>query len=652
MLGFATRLSALTCLKKYFDASSDPLLRAYGQLIANNKEWANFGAIGPLWGDFTPLRVGVLFAGSPGINPYSDVWRKVLDIFGGDGSPANPGLQPVLASIRDLLDRLDAIAAAEDLDALKAMSGAVDTLDDISTNLSTIIVRIMGDGTITNTGIVLDIADLISKQNKPSIVKKRPDGEFGFPAQYWTMREFLSWRRTGRFARKLWNNAQASGSDELRAYALGWLSGWAVNAGGSSAVASIIGAPYRNHWWRARFVGNYVDLWSHGYATAGPASVPYTSWPNLCQAELQERIAVPGVRFDPKTLMDNLRTSKPMATALPSFFTDFFISAYDDVYGDLSTNRPTLDAEILQDGYAMAWLVLWFQTSAQSLGCQFTAPIPPSMCGTPPAWTVPGSGTGSGGGPLATPPAPSIDPKIKPENIVCAVILAILGVAALLTGNLAAGAAAIGGAIALAESAGTIDWVKFRCDLAWYRVYLYNGLRGLHDVLSLGALVHPYKNELALDETAYQLFGLEPTLITTGDQIVKSQLTERGFPHAPWDGALFSWFKQPSGDLEQPTTFAALVSAYPSGFIDDLANPFGTASVFDPAPFPFTAVPGMTGAQIPAGFRNAAEAVAEWLQNPRDIPDRNLDGDRGQGFQTWQLTTGEWTNPIDIEEEF
>ncbi len=201
---------------------------------------------------------------------------------------------------------------------------------------------------------------------------------------------------------------------------------------------------------------------------------------------------------------------------------------------------------------------------------------------------------------------------MKPENIVCAILLAILGVASFFFGGFVAGGAAIAGAIALVVTAGTIDWDKFRCDLAWYRLYLFNGLRALHDVLALGALVHPYKNELAEDQTTFQLLqGIDPTIVRTGDNVVMSRPTEKRFPHVPWSGSGFSWFDRPDGEIEEPGTFAIRTAAYPSGFIDDPANPFGSASVFDPVAFPFT--PEGPNPDVPVGFRNAVDAVAAWL---------------------------------------
>lgn len=715
MIGIATKFAALDTLKVRLSASADPKLVALSQLIDAHPGYAYFGALGTSYGDFLPVKAPPASASvSPGPNAYVQIWKLVFNVFGGDGSSANPGLKPVLDAIRDLLGRLDKIAANEDLDALKAMenqvntshlstgfskgdtvtslvltssagisigatvsgtgvppgvtvtivntkthtvvvtsftataasagkytftSNAASTLKQIATDLGTII------ATITDTSdgsVVSAVADLITDASRPAITRPH-DGTFGFPPRFWTLREFLSWRRTGQFAHMLWEKAAASGKDEFRAYALGWLSSWSLSACGGSAVASIIGAPYRNQWWRARFVSNYIDLWSYGYAEMGLEPAPYDGWPNLCNQELQKRIEIPGAAFDPDDLMNSLREGSGLSTALPGDFTRFWNDCYDAVYGDMGTDRPQVDAVSLQDAYAMAWLVLWFQTSAESLGCSAVMPTAPANCGTAPSWATnpptPGD-AGSGGDVL---PLPHIDPKLDPASVICAILLAMLGVVEACTGGFVAGAGPIAGTILVAQTA-NIDWDKFRCDLAWYHLYLYNALRALHDVLSLAGLVHPYTIELSQDPTTSTLLNLS---FPTGDNIVKSKQQER-YPIAPWSGINGSWISYPPEAIEQPATVPALSSAYASGFIDDPANPLGSQSPFQSSSWPFQA--DISGR--PLGFMNATDALLAWLPSPnKKLPDWNLDGDRGLGFRTWQFVDDTWTNPVDIEVE-
>jgi hypothetical protein len=647
MIGMTTKLAALDLLKSRLLSSGDATLSGLGHLLDTNPEYGYMGAIGTAVGDFCPVRLppdGPL--GSSGANSYVELWKLLFNVFGGDGSDANPGLKPVLDTIRDLLDRLDAVAADEDLSGLQALSGEVDTLNTIAANLNAILITIKGDGTLFNLGIVPQVVDLIGARSQPAMVRPRVDGGVGFPERFWTLRDLLAKRRTGRFARQLWASADSSGDDRLRAYALGWLSSWSLSAGGSSAVASIVGAPFRNQWWRSRFVGNYIDLWCYGYAKVGPRAKPYADWPNLCTQELQQRIQVPGVAYDPIQIMANLRQGNPLSTGLPPELVTWWLAAYEAVYGDMGTNRPVVDADKLQDSYGLAWLVLWFQTSAGSLGCNAVAPVAPTECGGAPPWTnplVPGdAGSGVGG-----PPPPDIDKKIKPENVICAIILAILGIVAFCAGAWVAGGAAIAGAIALAVSAGTIDWDKFRCSLAWYRVYMYNGLRALHDVMSLGGLVHPYTPELSVDDTAIQLLSAMPTHVRTGDNIVMSRVGKDRYPVLPWNGSGFTWFEEPGGGAEQPTTTAALAAAYPSAFLDDPANLLGARSTFAASSWPLAL--DATG-QMPAGFINTVDAMLDALKNALpDLPQHDLDGDRGEGYQAWRFKDDSWTNPVNIE---
>jgi len=49
---------------------------------------------------------------------------------------------------------------------------------------------------------------------------------------------------------------------------------------------------------------------------------------------------------------------------------------------------------------------------------------------------------------------------------------------------------------------------------------------------------------------------------------------------------------------------------------------------------------------------NSTDALLAWLATASgQLPDWNLDGDRGLGFHTWSFLGNEWTNPVNIEEE-
>ncbi len=652
MTGIATKFTALSVLEKSLLNSGDNELIALGNLISTHSAYAHYGSLGDSIGDFSPIRVdSATNIGSPGANPYVGIWKLIFDVFGGDGTPENPGLKPLLDRIRGLLTQLDLVTSAEDLSALQAMEGEVETINQISSDLTAVITRIKGDGTLANLGMVPLFQQFISDINRPAIIKERADGKVGFPEQFWTLREFLSWRRSGDFTKELWDKAFDSGSDELKAYALGWISTWSLNAGGGSAIASIVGAPYRNQWWRTRFVSNYIDLWAQGFYETGSSmngDIPtpgYDTWPNLCEKELQEKIELPGVSFTPEDVMEKLRLAEALPANLPNQFIEYWISAYENVYGDFGGLKPKVTPDSLQDGYAMAWLVIWFQTSKDSLGCHAIMPANFDFCNEAPAWTDPANQPdGGGAGGL---PTPTINPTIDEGAVGCAIFLLILGVVLILGGGYVAGGIAIGAAIDQAVNAGTIDWNALKCDLGWYKVYLFNALRALHDLLSLGAFVHPYTHELSTDITILELLRGFNTELRTGTNILKTKDSNKvGYPLLPWSGDDF-WFKAPGVGSEKIETVAAIGIAYPSGYINDPANPLGVQSTFAEINWPFNAEDGGR----PLGFKNSIDSLLDWFKSDdQKIPNLNLDGDRGLGYGEWVFENGEWTDPVNIKQ--
>ncbi len=651
MTGIATKFTALSVLEKSLLASGDDELIKLGDLISTHSEYAHFGSLGDSIGDFSPVNVeSVTNIGAPGANPYVGIWKLIFDVFGGDGTPDNPGLKPLLDRIRGLLSQLDIITAAEDLSALQELEGEVETINQISSDLTTVIAKIKGDGTLGDLGMVPLFQQFISDINKPAIVKPRADGKVGFPEQFWTLREFLSWRRSGDFAKELWTKAFESDSDELKAYALGWISTWSLNAGGGSAIASIVGAPYRNQWWRTRFVSNYIDLWAQGFyeteaSMTGDTPTPgYDTWPNLCDKELHKKIELPGVVFSPEEVMEKLRLSEALPANLPDQFVEYWISAYEKVYDDFGGLKPKVTPDTMQDAYAMSWLVIWFQTSKESLGCHAMMPVNFDFCNEAPAWTNPANQPGGGaGGGL---PAPTINPTIDAGAVGCAIFLLILGIVLIFQGGFVAGGIAIGAAIVQAVNAGTIDWNTLKCDLGWYKVYLYNALRALHDLLSLGAFVHPYTHELSTDTTVLELLQGFNTELRTGVNILKTKERKAGYPLLPWDGNGF-WFDSPGGGFEKIETIPAIGTAYASGFINDPTNPLGVQSTFKDITWPFNA----DDKGRPLGYKNSIDSLLDWFKSEDGkIPNVNLDGDRGLGYGEWVFEGGEWTDPVNIKQ--
>lgn len=606
-------------------------------VIEAHPQFAYFGSLGPSIADYLPPEAGA--EGGLGVgNQYVKLWTLIYSLVGDDMRVAH-GLFSVLRAMNDFLDKVVPIADAEDLDALKAMESEIDVINQTAADLKTI-VEVIPD-------IVPLIGSGIGAGMQPRV--NVPVGGAVPPAQTWEPRNFLHWSSTGEFANALVAAADASGDDRCRAFAYGWLASYSAKAGGSAFINSIVGGPYRLHWWRHRWVGNSVAAWVYGFyesgaTMAGDVPTPgYQTWPNLCDAKLHEKLEFSPI--DPQAVMQAIWKAQPLPDVLPPEIGECLLDAFRDVYGDPGPDSH-FKAEALNGAYLLTWLQLWFQTSGEGIGCNPLPPLaPPAGCGGTPSWVDPNVPGDTGGG--STPPSPSIESDPDVGKIVSGILLALLGVAAIAATAVIPGAAAIAAGIDLIiDGATAIDWAKLRCDLYWYRLYLYNGLAALHNIMTLGGFAYPYAAELAVDSTTVQLLGI-PFTFDSGKAITKSKPSDK-YPASMWSGLISTWTQIPSG-FEAPGTTAYLSQEYPSFFIDDAAaNPLGNGLVGAGSTWPVE----LGGSGQPVQFGNAVDNALDLFANlGADLPSWNLDGDRGLAYFTWRFRVGIYTDPVDIEPE-
>ncbi|WP_369069569.1 hypothetical protein [Kineococcus terrestris] len=660
MPGIATQFVVLDRAIERMETSSEPAVTAVAAVMRAHPEFAALGAVGPSFADFIPSDPPGEGPSAPQ-GPYASLWTQVLAIAGGDGTSADPGALHVINEMRRLLDRLDQIVADEDLGALQDLqdSGEVAVIESLADQLKTIVdsllPRVAAIGTAITTGM------------RPAV--NVPVGTVPPAPVVWTPREWLHWKHPGKFATALLERARETGDDRFLAYAYGYLCSVSTSVGFSPFLNSTVGSSYRQQWWRARWVSNYVDVWAHGFyrtpaSMNGDTPTPgYAAFTPLCNARLHDRIAL--APMDPVAVMAGLRRGDPFPAVLPDDFADFWMAAWERAYGPPPlTSRFRKPA--LNGAYCMTWMKLWFQTSGDVVGCA-PPPLggPPGDCGPVPSWVdpnVPGD-PGSGSGPAV--PEPELDPDVG--EIVSGVVLAVLGIASLFFGGGAAGAAAVIAGVALViDGATQIDWARLRCDLYWLRQYFNNGLRALHDLLTLGAFSHPYPGELALDTTTITLLGV-PYTFDSGKRLAKSRplfpdglegpaIHRRAgpFPTKAWDGSLGTWTRMPNASspgVEQPETTAYLRAEYPPFALDDAAanpltpdNDVKTGTTWPPGE---RRVPGT---QLPVTFANAVDNAIDLMTNATDVPDWNLDGDRGTAWLTWQVR-GAMSDPVAVEPE-
>lgn len=641
MPGIPTHFKILELTIKKLSASPSAPLRAIAKIMQDNPEYAYLGVIGPSLTDFIPSEPppeGSLSGG----NQYINLWKQVFSVIG-DGMLVDNGLKSVLKRMIDFLDKVEPIAAAEDLGALSAMEDEVDTINQTAEQLKEIVEKI--------PDIAISIASGVGGGMKPSVCVAT--GATIPPSEFWRVRNFLFWKKSGDFTKALIRKAKASGNQQFLAYAYGYLVSYSANVVGNPFVNSIVAGPYRTQWWRQRWVDNYIDTWVHGYYEAGAsmsgdtANPAYDQWPNLCDAKLHKKIELSGL--DPDNIMTRVWRGDALPDTLPPEFGKLWVEAYTEVYG-LPGVGSHIKPEAFNGAHTLSWLVLWLQTSREAFGCNPAPPMaPPSDCGSEPSWVDPTVAGDNGSG--TSPPSPEIESDPDVGDIVTGVILALLGLALVAVGGTVPGAVAIAvGITKIIQGATDIDWAKLRCDLYWYRMYLYNGLNALHEILTVGAFAYPYASELDDDETVLELLGLSWTF-DSGKALTKSRSRPDGFPAKCWGGFPAMWMQEPT-TCENPQTVAYLTSEYPSFFIDDaVANPLANGEVRIGGQWPYRERAGGNG-KLPVQFGNAVDNAIDLIEHlDDDLPNWNLDADRGLAYHTWQFKNGIYSDPVEIEPE-
>jgi hypothetical protein len=669
MPGIATLFQALDLTVAQLDKQN---LHRFSNVMKTHSGYAHLGVIGASIGDFLPADP------IPGAQPqnYVRIWKIVFRLLadqpsGPGGEPARPGFRSVLTAMRDNLNKLTKIADDEDVFALMDLSDAEkDQMKQNGEDLK-VLVQELGDR-------ATDILKFIAIGLRPKVVTSSTT-EAVPPPTAWQSRDFLHWKRTGRFAHKLIEKAEATNDARLKAYAYGYLIGYACKVCASPFVNSIVGGPFRTQWWRQRFVRNYIDAWVYGFYTLekttntrptfapdGTPSVPYKDWPKLwCRGNLHKKLELdPQNPVDPATFLQMVGTTGRFDTQpaiVPADFAQRWFEAFQETYTD---GIPTgVTAQSLNGAYVMTYLMLWFQTSGAVLGvlgCAPEDPTPPGDCGKSDDELDPFKADEKGN-PIA-PPAAEVDKDVDKTAIICGLILAALGILGVFGGALAAGGTAIG--IGLKVAHDNVDWDHLKCLFYWYRQYLYNAVTGFQRLIALAGLGYPDPAVFTEDPQVIQVLTVKETL-ESARSLVKSRIRSP-FPSRAWvtlteqekkdlDGndplkkklvqnTIFTRFeKDPTvsdPNFESPNTTAYFTEAFPSFFLDDPSNPLGNGDLKTAGGFPSRQQPA-TGERL---GNVAAAAVDLFVNLDKPLPSWNLDGDRGFVWFNWQLQRA--LNPI------
>lgn len=593
-------------------------------IIQNNEAFYYLGALGTALGDFVPHEEPE-FLGDPGRTPYYAIWIKVLEIAVGNPDKGLPGVVPTLRGFREILGDVKTAVQDKDLGALTDIrdSGRLDDITSLSTDLGAILTYFSDPAQLVSFGSLMGTA------SRPAI----NDPLNSVPAALWTGRDFLCWKKTGDFATALLNEA---GDDAQRAYAIGWQVSYATQISMSGYTTSAVGSVYRTHWWRHRWVSNYVDAWlwgfydANGTDTGKPEAGPFGAWRSLCDARLNTWIDVTGGAWDFEAVARDMARGRDLPPMLPGSFTAFWVRAFEASYGTVTP--PLFTEDRLQTAYAALGTVLWFQTSGDVIGCNPMPGAPPAACNGAPApeWVDPTQTNPTTGAPFE-PPAPNAEHQPDVAKIISGIILAILGIVAAAFGGFVVGAAALaGGIVLIVDGVMQANWEELTCDLYWIDVYLFNGLEALHRLTLFGGLQHPYPRDLDVDELVLAFNGASLPF-ASGPAVIRS----RGIDaiRQPWSGTISTWAEYASEPIETPVN---AVFSFGSGhwpklvFDDDGTNP-QLSDIRGPAP-------AWPGGNIERSFGPAVQNALKIIDSaPDELPNWNLDGDRGLAWLTWTL---------------
>jgi hypothetical protein len=542
---------------------------------------------------------------------------------------------PIFETDANLLNELQTAADNQDQSKLQSLSSQLSQLTADGKTLATLMPTMLA---------VMDlIAQLIAL---PPGIELTGSGDKPWLPETNRLFEFLRWHKTDVFTQNLVNSAT---TNNQKAYAYGYQCHVAASVTGKPFINSIVGGPYRSHWWRNRYVSNYVDAWTYGRfetpaSMSGDTPTPaYGSWaPLATTGNLQDRFNVAGLTEPSGQLPPAISAiatgnlgSPSLASLFPTEISTYVEAAINATYP--AAEQPPGFAGAIEQAFVGLFGVVWFMTSGFGPMTPLVLGSAPSSCTTPPSWV-----TSHG-----SPPSPSSSGPSTGATV-CGVILAILAVILFVFGAFtggstwSAGVAAVIGAVKALTSGGSFDWGTLQCDVFWLRSFLLKAETAIISMLvDTAALAYPLPLRLGNSVGGV----VTPQVDASGTPLTKSVMGGTGAstnfaPPPPYPLQMdksniapdFDFPKYPPANLESPQeTGFPLVAVYADSVVN--GNPASGQGTGQGILTPGGTWPGL-GAE---GFFGDAVSNAQLLiaAGSAGLPRFNLDADRGYGWWTW-----------------
>lgn len=216
-------------------------------VLSDQPDAAMLGAVGPDLFFFAPDYPAM----QPIIALYTN-YKKVLDLW-----------EDIIAPIKQINEQFiepveDAVKDAVADDAIALIEMLLKELKETAGLFTSAVQTGLMAGVVGGLNSVFDPAGVPLIQNFFKLMFTPPlqDGQ---PDDKWYWFDLLHYRRTGRFARHLVENATTA---RQKAYAFGYLSHIAADVTGHPYVNQIVGAPYRLNMQRHVTAENFMDTWA------------------------------------------------------------------------------------------------------------------------------------------------------------------------------------------------------------------------------------------------------------------------------------------------------------------------------------------------------------------------------------------------------
>jgi hypothetical protein len=201
------------------------------EIIEGNEDYFKMGSLGP----------DMLFFAPDYNDDVHQMLEQIVDFYEKIIEPAeevyDKYIEPIVNAINRGINDLDKSMFCGTFEELgNEIDSTLERLSQIKSNLLLI-----------GTTQMVNVFDMI-----------RPEIQLGKDETTWYWFDMLHYRKTGSFAKKMWDNCS---TNEERSYVLGYITHIAADITGHPYVNTAVGGPARSHNQRHHFVENMIDTW-------------------------------------------------------------------------------------------------------------------------------------------------------------------------------------------------------------------------------------------------------------------------------------------------------------------------------------------------------------------------------------------------------